>query len=128
MANAQTQRQTDHDKQSSVVCKTNFRFTFCPTLFMQSLCIVFGTDKITAGLYANAVYAVVACLAVCHKPVLYRNVWTNRDGFWHGGFFLPIPHYVTRKYRYLRKLAYFPLRLRSRFIVVIVIQKGEQSM
>ena len=25
--------------------------------------------------------------SVRHKPVLYRNDWTNRAGFWHGSFF-----------------------------------------
>ena len=24
--------------------------------------------------------------SVCHKPVLHRNDWTNRAGFWYGGF------------------------------------------
>jgi len=39
----------------------------------------------------DAVYAVVARPSVrpsvCHKPVLCRNDWTNRDGFWHGNSF-----------------------------------------
>jgi len=39
----------------------------------------------TARRYAGAVYAVVVCPSVCpsvcHKPVLYRNKWTNRAGF-----------------------------------------------
>jgi len=45
----------------------------------------------TARRYASAVYALVVCLSVRHKPVLYRSDWTNRAGIWHEGFLLPIP-------------------------------------
>ena len=48
-------------------------------------------------------------LSVCHKPVLYRKDWTNRAGFWHGGFLPRTPHCVLRKFGYLQKLGYFPL-------------------
>jgi len=52
----------------------------------------------TARRYATAVFAVVVCWTVClptrHKPVLYRNDWTNRAGFWRGGF-LPSSTYPT---------------------------------
>ena len=34
---------------------------------------------------------------VCHKPMLYRNDWTNRAGFWHGGFLPSTLHCVVRK-------------------------------
>jgi len=35
-------------------------------------------------------------LSVCPpKPVLYRNIWTNRAGFWHGGC-------VIKKFGYLQ--------------------------
>jgi len=60
---------------------------------------------------AGAVFAVVVCPSVCHKPVLYRNDWTNRAGLWHRGFLPPVPHRVVRKYGYLQKLGFFPLRL-----------------
>jgi len=40
------------------------------------------------------------CLSVRHKPVLYRNDWTNRADFWHGGFFLPTPDCLIRKIGY----------------------------
>jgi len=56
-----------------------------------------GQFVFTARRYASAVYAVVVCpsvLFVRHKPVLYRNHWTNRAGFWHGSFFPLIPHRV----------------------------------
>jgi len=61
-------------------------------------------------LLPRAVYAVVVCpsvrlsvrLSVCHKPVLYRNDWTNRAGFWHGGFLPPVPLCVIRKFVYLK--------------------------
>ena len=46
--------------------------------------------------------------SVRHKPVLYRNHWTNRTGFWQGGFLRPIPHCVIRKYGCPQKLGYFP--------------------
>ena len=45
------------------------------------------------------------CLSVCHKPVLYRNYWTNRAGFFlQGGLLPPIPHCVVRKVWYLQNL------------------------
>ena len=56
--------------------------------------------------YASAVYAVVAYpyvhRYVCHRPALYQKEWTNRAGFWHVGFFSPIPYCVIRKYGYLQ--------------------------
>ena len=68
--------------------------------------------------YSIAGFAVVVCpsvqsvrLSVCYKPVLYRNGWTNRAGYWHGGFLPSIPHCVIRKFGYLQKLWYFPLEL-----------------
>jgi len=48
---------------------------------------------------------------VCHKSVFYQNGWTDRAGFWQGGFFRVILHGVVRKSRYLAKLQYFPLEL-----------------
>jgi len=36
------------------------------------------------------------------RPNVYRNDWTNRAGFWHGGFFPPIPLCVIRKSGYLQ--------------------------
>jgi len=69
----------------------------------------------TARRYGSALYAVVACPpvrpSVRHKPVLYRNDWTKRVGFWHEGFLPPTPHRVIRKFGYLQKLGYFPLGL-----------------
>jgi len=44
------------------------------------------------------------CPSVCHKLRFYRNDWTNRAGFWHGGFLPPVPHRVPRKFVYLQKL------------------------
>ena len=32
------------------------------------------------------------CLSVRHKSILYRNDWTNRAGFWHGGFLPTVTH------------------------------------
>jgi len=45
--------------------------------------------------------------SVRHKPVVYQNDWTNRAGFWHGGFLPPI----VRKFGYLQKSGHFPLEL-----------------
>jgi len=60
----------------------------------------------TARRYASAVFAVVMCppvrQSVRHKPVLYRNDWTNRAGFWHVCFLPSIPHCVVRKFGYLQ--------------------------
>jgi len=59
-----------------------------------------------ATLCYSAVFAIAVCLSVrpsvCHKPVLYRNDWTNRVVFWHGGFHPLISHCVIRKFRYLQ--------------------------
>jgi len=45
------------------------------------------------------------CLSVCHKSVFYRKGWTDRVGFWHGGFFRPVIHgkeiQITAKMGYL---------------------------
>jgi len=55
---------------------------------------------------ANLASAVYACVcpsvrpSVRHMPVLYRNDWTNRAGFWQPGFFPPISHCAIRKFRY----------------------------
>jgi len=86
--------------------RTHCRVSCQPTRFLH----------FTARRYASAVYAVVVCLSVWlsvrssvrHKPVLYRNDWTNRAGFWYGGFLPPIPHCVLKTFGYLQKLGYFP--------------------
>jgi len=55
---------------------------------------------VTARCYASAVLAMGLCLSVRHKSVFYRNGWTNRAGFWHVSFLLPVLHCVKRKYGY----------------------------
>jgi len=71
----------------------------------------------TARRYASAVYAVVVCLSVWlsvrssvrHKPVLYRNDWTNQAGFWYGGFLPSIPHCFFKEIEGISKnWGYFP--------------------
>jgi len=57
----------------------------------------------TARRYASAVYAVVVCLSVLHKPVLYENGSTKGADFWHSSFLPPILHCVIRKFGYLQK-------------------------
>jgi len=70
----------------------------------QRICLrpddVLSTDTLTlrtftARRYASAVFAVVVCQSVRpsirHKSVLYGNDWTNRAGFWQGGFLPHIP-------------------------------------
>jgi len=59
-------------------------------------------------------YLLSSCvrLSVCHNPVLYRNDLTNRAGFCHERFLLPIlPHCrpIRRKLGYFRNFGFFPL-------------------
>ena len=35
-------------------------------------------------------------LSVRHKPVLYKNDWTNGAGFWHGVFKFHLSHTVLK--------------------------------
>ena len=69
--------------------------------------------------YASAVYAVIVCPSVCpsvrHEPVLHQKNWTNRAGFWHGGFLTPIPPCAVKKFGYLQKLRNFSLELCTKF-------------
>jgi len=44
------------------------------------------------AMLARYIYICCRRVSVCHKPVLYRNDWTNRASFWHGGFLPSIPH------------------------------------
>ena len=39
-----------------------------------------------------------------HKPVFYRNGWTNQAGIGHGGFLPPILYYVVRKIQVAPKI------------------------
>ena len=50
----------------------------------------------TARRRASAVYAVIVCPSVRHKPVLCQNDWTN-ELILHGCFLPPIPLCVIRK-------------------------------
>jgi len=70
----------------------------------------------TARRHASTVYAVgvcPVCLSVRHRPVLYRNDWTNRARFfaWKFPSTYPTLCYAMRKNGYLQKLGYFPLGL-----------------
>jgi len=48
--------------------------------------------------------------SVHYKPVLNRNDWTNRVGFWHGDFFSIYPTLFYKEIEYLKqKLEYFLL-------------------
>jgi len=40
--------------------------------------ILVGSAVFTTRRYVSVVYAVFMCLSVRHKPVLYRNDWTNQ--------------------------------------------------
>jgi len=55
-------------------------------------------------------FAVVVCPSVRHKPVLYRDDWTNRAGFGTEISF-HLSHTVIRKFGYLQKIGYFPVEL-----------------
>ena len=48
----------------------------------------------TAPRYASALQ-LWSCVCVCHKSVFYRNLWTNRAGFWHGSFLRSILVYTA---------------------------------
>ena len=70
-------------------------------------CYAFPRPIFTTWRYASAVFAVIVCPSVClsarpsvrHKPVLYQNDWTNRAGFWYGGFLTLIPYCdISRNY------------------------------
>jgi len=87
---------------------------------VKRVCVCVSLERFYRAMlcYSIAGFAVVVCpsvqsvrLSVCYKPVLYRNGWTNRAGYWHGGFLPSIPHCVIRKFGYLQKLWYFPLEL-----------------
>ena len=88
-----------------LVANTFFQFQLFTTVRHRSsnwlLCKLF-----TARPRASAVYVVIMCpsvrLCVRHKPVLYRNDWTNRAGFWDRGFLSPIAHGVTITFGYLQ--------------------------
>jgi len=47
------------------------------------------------------------CLSVRHKPVLYRNNWSNLAGFWHGGFFT-YPTLFLKEIRVPPKISILP--------------------
>jgi len=56
------------------------------------------------------VLAMALCLSVrlsvtSRCPQLYRNVWTDRAGFWQGAFFRPSLYCVARKLRYFENKA-----------------------
>jgi len=61
----------------------------------------------TTRCYARVVYAIVICPihpSVHHKPVLYRNDWTNRAGFGiKASFHLSHQQCIIRKFGYLQK-------------------------
>jgi len=57
-----------------------------------------------------AKYMLSSCVvrpSICHKPVLYRNDWTNQAAIWHRGLLPPVPHCVLCRFGYLQKLGYF---------------------
>ena len=45
-----------------------------------------------------------SAVSVTHRRLAKRlSVWTDRAGFWHGGFLQPVLHRVLRKFGYLQK-------------------------
>jgi len=84
--------------------------SFCVTLAVF-LVISVQFTLFTARRYDSAVYMLSSCVRLSvrrsqAKPVLCGNDWTNRAGFWHGGFLPPIPDCAVRKFGYLQKLEY----------------------
>ena len=53
--------------------------------------------------FVHIFYRTMLLLSLCvspfvrHKPVLYRNNWTNRTGIWLGGFLTPKEIWVSSK-------------------------------
>jgi len=64
-----------------------------------------GLDRVTKWTHGQLCPPV--CPFVCLKPVLYRNEWTDRAGFWRGSFLRPILHCVVRKFGYLQNKGTF---------------------
>ena len=62
----------------------------------------------TARRYASAVYAVVVCPAVCHKPGLYRNDWIYIAGFLARELLLTYPKLCYKKIRVSPKIRALP--------------------
>ena len=74
--------------------KRNFAHIFCTRGPLQRLDYRANTGYGSVFVFLSA--------SVCHKSVFYRKGWTDRAGFWHGGFFRPILHRVgCNKFRYL---------------------------
>jgi len=48
--------------------------------------------------YASAIYATVVCLSVRRMLEIYRNGWTDRDGFWYRVYPPLILHCLTGEY------------------------------
>jgi len=62
----------------------------------------------TARRYASAIYAVVVCPAVCHKPGLYRNDWIYIAGFLARELPLTYPKLCYKKIRVSPKIRALP--------------------
>ena len=60
---------------------------------------------------------------LCHKPILYRNDWTNRAVFLAWGFLPPIPYCVVRKSGYLQNHGYFPQGLCPKLRTLISLRQ-----
>ena len=76
------------------------------------------------------------CVRVCHKPVLYRNGWTDKADFWHGCFLRPKGN--SRIYKIsappsgnilnceLEKLCQGPRHVDRREVLSTQLSKGER--
>ena len=47
-------------------------------------------------------------VSVCHKSVFYCSGWTDRAGFWHGGFFRSVLHCVLKEIQVSTKIRVLP--------------------
>ena len=78
-----------------------------PTHTSATSSTTLGSDNVHVT-FTSATPWPCVCMSVsacaCHKSVFYRNFWTNRAGFCHGGFLRPIMHCVIRKFGYLQKV------------------------
>jgi len=55
-----------------------------PTGPIARLCLCTRRGRYASAGTSNGPVSI--CPSVCHKSVLYRNVWTDRAGFWQGAF------------------------------------------
>ena len=62
---------------------------------VRHVSLLLPRDAMLARYILSLCVRLSVCQSVRHKPILYRNDWKNRAGFWHGGFFRPVLQYTV---------------------------------